>query len=209
MILLLKSLFDVVQDVQAEHEQGHLPYQIETIRKAILRSVGAERMEIIEFDSPENPVLGKFVRYEMAPAPYALPETKIDIFYSQELNHCWRRFVVCKEMCHALENDEEMRVHTIDDLDRLIQALTLPSGASETLASFPPFSAEKFAEFAALELLCPLRDRRALIRNGGRDTMSDLQIATLFRVPVQFIDLLFDPKYMAAVESTFTLVRKG
>lgn len=204
MHIVLKSLAAVIETVRQEQAQGYLPYTIPVIQRAISTVTQIDRIEITGFDSPGNPIHGKFVLYQSPPGVYAESEPKVEVFYSQELNYCWQRFVICKELCHALEEGDDTRVNTIEDLDKLVEALILPPEASVQLSGFAPFNAERFAELAALELLCPRRDRKALMRSSNYSEMSEMQIATLFRIPTQFVALLFDKRYISAVDSIFS-----
>lgn len=113
------------------------------------------------------------------------------------------RFVATKELCHALEEDATVRVKSFPALERLIKALQADH-ASEVGAVYPPFQSEITAEICALELLCPLRDRKRIIAKRAATGFSDMAIAKAFVIPVAFVQMLFDPAFVAFMEATFS-----
>ena len=88
----IKSLKRIVS---RKHKKHTLPYQINDIRDAICEMSNIDFVSFIEFDAGDNPIIGRYDRYEAQIAPYN-SGTRIDIYYSKALNTCWRRYVVCK-----------------------------------------------------------------------------------------------------------------
>jgi hypothetical protein len=116
----------------------------------------------------------------------------VEIDYDGTMNCCWTRYVVCKEICHALETDPNVRIQGFDQVEKLIGSFMLANPAPAMVA-FPQFGSEKIAEFLALELLCPVRDRVKIVEARKTTEISDMQLATEFRVPLIHVKGFFDP----------------
>ncbi|HEX5453581.1 MAG TPA: hypothetical protein VFX06_07295 [Stellaceae bacterium] len=199
-------MLDAVRRIRAivdrRHPPGHLPYKLEDIRAAIVEVTGIDFIRFNKYpdgaDENLNPVRGRFRRYEGQYVPYSGNGTVVEIDYANSLNFCWTRFVVCKEICHSLEEDSTVQVSSFPEIERLIEALQ-SAHPVEISAAYRPFLSERTAQICALELLCPIRDRRRMIENGSAKKYSEMQIATAFRIPVDYIKTLFDPAYVGLI----------
>ena len=192
MFSKIKSLRTIVS---RKHKKHTLPYQINDIRDAICEISNIDHIIFAEFDAGDNPVIGRYDRYEGQIGPYS-NGTRIDIYYSKTLNRCWGRYVVCKEMCHALLDESTTRVDGIERLRTLVDHLLLPDISKDALSACPPFASEKLAEIAAIELLCPVEDRKSIAARRAAESISDMRIATEFRIPVDWVKRVFDQKYI-------------
>jgi hypothetical protein len=200
-------MLQVIQHIRAfvdrSHPQGALPYGIEPIRRAIIEITNVDRIELVGFRDSENPMKGQFRRYEREDGVYSGTKTTVEVRHELSLNFCWSRFVICKELCHSLETDPKVRVRDFAEVEKLLNALRLNGGAA---IPYPPFISEKMAEFTALELLCPVRDRQKASKARAAGGISDMQIATEFRVPVRFVPALFNPTYIELIHQLFKSV---
>lgn len=205
-------MFDAVKNIRRvvdkTHPRGHLPYKVGDIHRAVTEVTSVDRILFNGYYDPDcdNPIWGRFRRFEGAElGPYAGRGCVIEIDYNKALEskpHLLR-FVVVKEMCHALEGDQSLRVSGAADMERLIKALQSQHPA-EAGAVFRPFLSEKMAEVCALELLCPLRDRKRIIaKRGSAEEMSDMAIAKAFWIPVEYVGFLFDPQFAVFMEECF------
>lgn len=196
--LALKRIRQIIAD---GHEKNELPYGVEEIRSAIVAHTKLDYIEFIEFDDPENPIIGRYEKYIVIKA-YAEPTTYVEISYSAEINFCWQRFTVCKEMCQALLDDDAMCVNDSESALALIESLLSETDTKELLSSVEPFRSEKLAEMLALELMCPIEERRQICdaRASKRVVASDMQIAKEYRIPVVYVPVIFGEDYIGAVE---------
>lgn len=205
-------MFDAVKRIRRivdkTHPRGHLPYKIGDIQAAVTEVTGIDRVHFNAYYDDEdasNPVWGRFRRFECAQlGPYAGLGCVVEIDYNKALEEKphWLRFVVVKEICHALEDDPTVRVSSFPELERLVKALQA-SQFGEVGAVYPPFLSEKTAEVFGLELLCPLRDRKRLVSARNDREISDMAIAKAFWIPVEYIPMLFEPALMSFMEDLF------
>lgn len=197
-------IFDTIQAikeiVRSNTPKGHLPYQIDTIRDAVIAKTQVDKIEYVEIDEPENPIRGRYLPFQLNPTgAYSQdPEIIVEVHFLKELNTCWSRYVACKEMCHGFtsNNVAESNMAHIRSNDRLLRLVEmLISKSRDEMAAFPPMLDENLASLAALQILCPVEDRLELIeymRNTG-ENLGNLEIAMMFRIPRQFVPSLMDP----------------
>lgn len=111
------------------------------------------------------------------------------IRYVDNLNECWKRFVVCKELSHLImgEADGERAVNVEQ---QLAMAYAICNDAKADM----DLSGEQFAWFVAAELLLPAGDRHEVLsrKAGGESTLS---IARSYRTPTAIVNMLFDTPY--------------
>lgn len=188
----IKTLLEIQRIVVEGTPDGHLPYQIDDIRDAIAKVTKLDEIIFKEFEVEGSPIIGKYERWERPDSVYGEATTVVDVQYSKQLNRCWSRWVACKEMCHSFIDGSDYRVDNAADLDRLVNYLLLEEQAQEPLGTFAPFDSERLALMGALELLAPLKDRKKVVqRRAAGDRISDMQIATSFRIPVDCVRLVF------------------
>jgi hypothetical protein len=108
---------------------------------------------------------------------------RAEILYSAQLNLCWKRFVVCKELAHLLI-DENNEHYTVDPISLVYRMITdvLPKYDDD-------LESERLAMFAAIELLIPWCLRNEFI-SMVIDAKTDLEIAHYFRVPQAIVGFL-------------------
>lgn len=172
---------------------------LETITFAIEAYSPIDEIIYVEFEAPpSNPIWGQFLKYGKQPSVYASAQTIVEIRYAKHLSECWRRFVVCKELCHALDADEGTHSVTDRSIDRLINKFALRSTKTETTGrSSPEFQAELLAEIGALELLCPIELRKEL--SSSNDCSCD-SLCDKFGIPSEYSIIAFDPQFVQMVE---------
>lgn len=196
--LALKRIREIID---GEHESGTLPYGVEEVRAAVVAHSALDYIEFIEFQDPDNPIIGRYEKYSPITA-YKPPSTYVEISYSSELNLCWRNFTVTKEMCHAFLDDDAMCVNDPAEVMVLINSLRSDIETKELLASVEPFKSEKLAEVLALELLCPVEERASISerRASGELDVSDMGLAIEYRIPVMYIPTIFSSDYIATIQ---------
>lgn len=140
---------------------------------------------------PAPTLLVSDVSYEKSPI-FSMSVAKddkgnFDIVTAKGLNHCWDRFVTAKELFHAILDDEEFRSMKLDE--HIEEALVGWSTPQRSVFS------EGLAEFAAMEFLFPIEERRKVMAiHGAKDFRA---IATLYRVPQVKVEQFLTEDYMA------------
>jgi len=177
-----------------------LPYTLEEIKAGIEIVSNVDIVEISEFNLPDNPIKGRYERYEIRCALYEPQKTKVCVQVAQSLNTCWKRFVVCKELCHSLAPNGDYHITSADQLEDLIESLISPRYLLDKLSFSPALRSENIAIFAALELLCPIHERKKVLRFRESNEISDMQVAQHFRIPASFVAAAFDRHYILFAE---------
>lgn len=155
---------------------------LETVRTYLGVQVRLLELPLKRADSV---VLGMFVMRS---------DTSFDISYVQDLNRCWKRFVICKEAFHILLDQPEYRDM---DLQGHVEALTLhfPNDDSRPRASV---ALELVAEFAAMEFLFPhVRRTEERQRPGDRNLLA---IAERYLVPQIFVERYLSTTWMETLD---------
>lgn len=117
----------------------------------------------------------------------------LGIRYSNQLNRCWRRFVICKELMHAYDT-EAQRTNSRDKYEilmRQLESLPRSDDFSEMLES------EYDAEWMALLVLCPKPTRDQLKTRWLAKELTDLDVALEIRVPEAVVSSLMSDYYDA------------
>lgn len=165
---------------------GQRTYTLETIANAVSAYSPIDKIFYVGYDVPStNPIWGQFRKYGKRPTAYSNEETIVEIKYANHLSDEWRRFVVCKELCHAIDDDEG--AHSISDksIERLVANFSLIS-LRRTIrhdGNNRAFNAEMAAEIGAIELLCPLSERPQLIASNGGDIE---KLCNDFQIPLDY-----------------------
>ncbi len=152
-------------------EIGNNRADLATITRIVLGVTAIDKVVFVKYEStPENPIWGSFQKWVQRPTAYNSLENWVEIRYASHLDQTWRRFVICKELCHALEEDDGCHSVSASGMDSLVNAFSLRSKRdSEKAKQTPPITAEFLAEAAALELLCPMPIRRDIASRGLED----------------------------------------
>lgn len=156
-----------------------LPIQIDPLAQIVKDDTGLGiECRKLNLDQPGQ-IRGRLLRYK--DIAY--------IEYNSELNTCWTRFVVCKELCHLILDSEEEYTKSLPSLvEQLIGQST--GEPKEDLAS------ERMAEIAALELLFPHDFRRSFIEHFENGRLSLLKIATILRIPQKYAEVCLHRRYV-------------
>lgn len=105
-----------------------------------------------------------------------------DIVLARGLNHCWRRYTVCKELFHMLIDREEYRnLDVFTHTESVSVDFKLDDSSPE-----PAVAAEFLAEIATMEFMFPYKARETILAQG---TPPDFKaIAIQYRLPQILVD---------------------
>lgn len=183
---------------------GGEPADIETITRIVTGVTPIDKVMFVEYESaPSNPVWGSFQKWTSRPTPYSPIETWVEIRYANHLDEAWRKFVVCKELCHALEEDDGYHAITPGAMDSLVNVFSLQSKKQPNSVETLPLSAEFLAEAGALELLCHHSVRREIAALELEDYGEH---CAKYHIPDTYGWFAFGPKWIEAVVG---FMRKG
>jgi hypothetical protein len=105
---------------------GNRTYSLETITSAVEAYSPIDQIIYVGFQSDHtNPIWGQFRKYGHQPSVYSGMRTVVEILYARHLNVAWRRFVVCKELCHSLETDEGTHSVSNRSVERIISGFSM------------------------------------------------------------------------------------
>lgn len=117
------------------------------------------------------------------------------IVYNKDLNLCWRRFTIVKELMHLYSYSAENLRHP--DLDRSM-ALTIMNEAIQSrqiqFANAESLSDEAAAIVMAIEVLLPWRSRN-LLEEMIRQKIDPFLIAKAFMIPLSFVKIYLPNGY--------------
>lgn len=189
MALSLNQICGVVRDFYKSIPEDKIVAPIgltDTIVPALERRLSAEgKASGVKVESRlwgSRHLKGMLLRYETSNgAPL--------ILFSRELNACWSRFVVCKEVAHLLIDAKEK--HFTHDPVELVQQLI---AGAPSLNSDDEIHSERVAVIAAIEILAPWK-LRPKIQELAKSGLSDHQIATFFRMPEAAVNYLLRSRY--------------
>jgi hypothetical protein len=130
-------------------------------------------------------------------------ETAVEIRYASHLlgRPDWLRFVICKELCHALASPIGAHDTANGTIVDLIARFSVLSHQQPLTGMSYAYSIEILAEVAALEILCPLARRKAIVAAEGQPDQARLgDLAIEFNLPLEQMTLAFVPGFMSALE---------
>lgn len=197
-------MFNAVRSVrdEAQNRAGSDKLDLQTIVDVFTQLTIIDEIFFVPFTvSPDNPLLGRFSRWSHQPGAYASFLTVVEIGYAAHLDEPWKRFVVCKELCHALDTSDGVHAVSNTSMDNLVSAFSLMSARKTVDGSQPGselFFPEVLAQAAAIELLFPLSARTQIVTDSptALDDMSTVNtLAEEYNIPKKFIRLGLDGDY--------------
>jgi Zn-dependent peptidase ImmA (M78 family) len=133
-----------------------------------------QNIEIVTFDIPMHPANG----VSTIRASFLKVKDGYEIAMKPESNFCWKRFVQCKELFHALLDDS--KYHTMEIFQHIQRCVVqLPWRA---LLPIPSTISELMAEIAAVEFLFPYIERVS-VKRSDMSKEYYLKIAEIYKIP--------------------------
>lgn len=169
--------------------------------KPMIEERGAtDKIHLYETDYKSDTILAMIQMDRGVTAGYSGEQDIAHIYFQKNLNLCWRRFVVCKEMYHCmLDRTSDERTSSVSELGRLIELLG--HYTSSISGTFKPYETERVAENMALETLFPVEYRLKLVEDYWSGEVTAYQIAKMFCIPEYYISYSFQPSYLKAIVS--------
>lgn len=118
---------------------------------------------------------------------YIRDENSIDIVYLKDLNNCWKRFALCKELWHILLADPSNYSPNFAEHIEGCFGISLAGSADGGMAST---YVERAAELAAMEYLLPYSERR---QYTGTLNLDFMQIADKYKAPRIYVESYLNP----------------
>lgn len=168
--------------------------------KALADFVSAHHDDIGEVhfypvDIERNISLGHILYENDRSSAYGAEFRIASIRYAHDLNRCWRRFVICKELMHAFDTDEE-KADTSEKFVQLLKDLENPPPQSQMSAMY---TSEFDALWKALAVLCPATLREKLKADWEAKVLSDYDVALSFRIPESYVAAAMGPRMDAVL----------
>lgn len=211
MAITLEIVSNILQHYKKEHglrpmQVGHFPATVDQIavRTTNLLPYIEERGYVDKIYLHESEFSGPHIvaQIQVIEGVLSQPyqhETVAKIYLAQNLNLCWRRFAVCKEMYHCMiDRLAGQRVTNLAQLKELLFLLTADTtsltGESATLTS------ERLAELYALETLFPVEFRLTHLNDYQKGRIASSDLASMYRVPHNYVDLALQPHYLQVTQ---------
>lgn len=184
---LLSNIFSLVRTITDQYKlsanHGNDVYRSVDDLKIVCEAYLGLKIKIFKLNrsQDEGVVFGSYIAKE---------GNVRDIIFVKDLNYCWQRFVVCKELFHAVMDADEYR-----DMDIIghVQALTLAFPDDDSKPR-PSVTAEFMAEVAAMEFLFPMERRLTEQKNTG---LSIIGVAQRYKIPQKFVERYLSGQFMA------------
>ncbi len=196
---MLKAVASVRDEVLRQCAADKIDLQV--ITNVFTGLTIVDQIAFVGYEVPrENPIWGEFTRWSRQPGVYRSFETIVEIRYAKHLSEAERRFVVCKELCHALDTEDGVCDVSTNAMNNLVDGFSLISAGNIKKLS-PVMTSELIAHSGALELLCPLQVRKEILQNNGKPDDEMLpKIAEKYLIPEMQLLWAFDEEHIKAME---------
>lgn len=111
-------------------------------------------------------------------------KSEYQIVLSSSQTTCWKRFTLCKELCHMLTDDSSVYARNVTD--QIAHAIKVRDAFRVT----SELNSEEFCFILAIELMIPLQ-RRAEIRRKIKESESHFNIANSLKIPEWIINYYY------------------
>jgi len=117
-----------------------------------------------------------------------------DIALAKGLNHCWKRYTICKELVHVLIDREEYRnLNLSQHTEEVAVAFSLDDSRPGLAVT-----AELLSEISSMEFLFPYAHREKILRL--QQTPNFLAIAQQYRIPQLLVDRYLGARHMESLK---------
>lgn len=184
----LIDAFVIAREISSKITQSAYPVPlIDGVLPAIsgmLTSESPYSIKIERSDEDSHEIMAMLHRYQ----------SSANVIYGKNLNVCWSRFVICKELVHLALDSEPS--HYTKDVLGLIHGLI---NNVDLLSLDDELGSEKVAFITAVEVLLPWKLRGELYKMDA-DGLPDKDIACKWRVPEKIVSFLLRSSFRAFSE---------
>ena len=203
MINLGSAIHRVLTGYAGEEDFALVPVDVEVVRRVVCAFSQVDEITIRRVKLKTKHILGQ-VRFTRFAQGYGDTRLLADIYLSNGLNDCWRRFVAAKEIMHCvLDQEDHDFVKSLDAAKALAEGL-VNSLITGVLAQDGPQTTEMMAEVMAAEVLFPLEHREHYVERYREGLLTDMQLATRFKIPESVVRSSMAPRYLDAVQKIRT-----
>jgi IrrE N-terminal-like domain len=191
-------IYKILDRYRAEHGFTAMPIKVDHLHPIMLELSGLKTIAWEKVPVANKHVWGYVKFYYPVPAEVRIAEepTTAVIRFDAELSFEWQRFVICKEMCHCLIDQENDRVSNVADLQRLLEEL---AARLQTEKTWAPMQSERSAEVMAIELLFPYELRRQHLEEFRAGKLTIGKIAKRYQIPTAIADIGLYQSYIESI----------
>ncbi|MCW0181280.1 MAG: ImmA/IrrE family metallo-endopeptidase [Zavarzinia sp.] len=186
----LSAAGHILKEYHKQYNMRLVPIKIDSIRNIIVSMGYIGALDVFEVDYEQKNILGEIKFFAR---PYGNLGDYATIYVNSRIEYEWKRFVIAKEMCHVVLDEEGDRVGTEAEFRTLIELLSAGNPANNSAAM-----SETIAVALALELLFPLEHRNYWQSDvqSGKVTIGEL--ALRFQIPEIYIEVAMYEKFLEA-----------
>jgi hypothetical protein len=199
MPVIAQTLNSILSAYHKQHNLTQVPIKIDFLKPIVEERGWVDKIFWEKFRFNSQFIAAQVSFFKGSMGVYAGSGDYARIQYSENLNFCWERFAICKEMYHCMiDNDQSTRITNSADLLKLVEYLV--SGQVSAIEEFPAHASEDIAEILAIETLFPLELRKVHRSAYEKNEITDLQLALRYRLPEKFVRTAMYPSYYAQIE---------
>lgn len=212
MAITLEIVSSILQHYKKGHglrpmQVGHFPATVDEIavRTAELLPYIEERGYVDKIHLHDSDFSGQHIIAQIQVLENVLTQpyqhaTVANIYLAKNLNLCWRRFAVCKEMYHCMiDRLAGQRVTNLAQLKELL--FLLATDTTSLTGESAALNSERLAELYALETLFPVEFRLKHLDAYQEGSITSLDLASMYRVPQNYVELALQPHYLGVTQS--------
>ena len=199
---ILKSVGSVLEAYHHYNDLGQVEVSVNKLRPIFEDQGYVDKIFWEKFLFDSKFILAQIKTYEADKGFYPGSGSYARIQISKNLNYCWTRFVLCKEMYHCiLDKKIENRITSTDGLLTLSEYLSseLLEVVADENETFIPFATEKLAEICAIETLFPFELLRVHCDDLDEGKITHRQLALRYRIPEDYVQIAMSAKYFSAI----------
>lgn len=188
---VLKETVSIAKTITEQYELFHITgnnpqksidYLIDIVKKNLTNEIN-----IVEVDISYD----KSAIYSMC---IIKPDNAIDIVIAEDLNYCWKRFAICKEIFHLLIDQPEYRTL---DIELHTESVLIAFPKDDAIPS-TSVQVEFLAEVAAMEFLFPYKSRLMQLSTGAGN-VNFPEIAQKYKMPQIFVERYLTDNYIKSL----------
>lgn len=193
------TILEVLSEYNRKESIENLPISVDILKEIILARTDLRTITWTEVPVTTKNLLANIKFYYPVPNEIRTMEspTTVIIRFTKDLNFCWRRFVLAKEMCHCLIDNNENRVSNINDLKKQIEGLASRVTVS-LLNKDEKIASEQWAELMALEILYPMELRLKHVKALKSGTITPHMLALRYRIPEEYAEFGMGEAFLEA-----------